>query len=53
MSGVQNDCIGREDVLTENLAKAIPLLKEANIVGLIEPINLYEYLRIHSYLLFV
>ena len=41
MSGVQNDCIGSETVLKENLAKAIPLLKEAGVVGLIEPINAY------------
>ena len=42
MSGLQNDCIGSEVVLRENLAKAIPLLKEADIVGLIEPINSYS-----------
>ena len=41
MSGVQNDCMGSEIVLKENLSKAIPLLKEAEVVGLIEPINPY------------
>ena len=41
MSGVQNDCMGSEIVLKENLSKAIPLLKEAGVVGLIEPINPY------------
>ena len=42
MSGVQGDCQGHEDVLRENLAKAIPLLMDADIVGLIEPINPYS-----------
>ena len=39
MSGLQDNCNASEDVLINNLAKAVPLLMEANIIGLIEPIN--------------
>ena len=42
MSGVQDSCKGNPDVLRNNLAKAIPLLKAEDIVGLIEPINPYS-----------
>ena len=42
MSGVQDNCRGREEVMKENLGKAIPLLMESDIVGLIEPINSYS-----------
>ena len=42
MSGIQNDYMGSEMVLKENLSKAIPLLKEAEVVGLLEPINIYS-----------
>ena len=42
MSGVQYSCKGNPDVLRNNLAKTIPLLKAEDIVGLIEPINSYS-----------
>lgn len=42
MSGLQDSCNASEDVLINNLAKAIPLLMEADIIGLIEPINSYS-----------
>ena len=44
MSGVRNhqDCPANEEVLRKNLANAIPLLEEANVIGLIEPINSYS-----------
>ena len=42
MSGVQDSCKGNPDVLRHNLAKAIPLLKAEDIIGLIEPINPYS-----------
>lgn len=44
MSGVKNcsDGIANEDTIMKNLAAAIPLLEEANVVGLIEPINSYS-----------
>ena len=42
MSGLQDKSNASEDVLINNLANAIPLLMEADIVGLIEPINSYS-----------
>jgi hydroxypyruvate isomerase len=42
MSGLQDNSNASEDVLINNLANAIPLLVEADIVGLIEPINSYS-----------
>lgn len=42
MSGkVSGDVQGSEEVLKDNLIKALPLLEQAGIVGLIEPINPY------------
>ena len=44
MSGLSNstDGLANEDTLRKNLAIAIPLLEEAKVVGLIEPINPYS-----------
>ena len=44
MSGLSNctDGLANEDTLRKNLAVAIPLLEEAKVVGLIEPINPYS-----------
>ena len=44
MSGLSNstDGIANEDTLRKNLAVAVPLLEEAKVVGLIEPINGYS-----------
>ena len=44
MSGLSNctDGIANEETLRKNLAVAIPLLEEAKVVGLIEPINSYS-----------
>ena len=42
MSGVQKNNNGDEAILIKNLRDALPLLIEADIVGLIEPINSYS-----------
>ena len=43
MSGkVGNGVEGSKDVLVKNLRSALPLLQEAGITGLIEPINKYS-----------
>ena len=42
MTGLQDKLNASDNILINNLAKALPLLREADLVGLIEPINSYS-----------